>query len=186
MKMRSLVNHGLDIEELNTDECFSPRPNIGRSFRFTHAGHSYRITELEAAIGLAQLEDYRNIIKGRRRNANHLKAKLRLINEAHEANFFLPEIAGGNEHAWMMFPIVCDPKRSPKDKLVPFLNENGVETRDMMPIVRQPIYEEMLNPNHYPVALWTNDNGFYVGCHQDIQPSDVEYMAQVITDFFVQ
>jgi len=187
MKMRSLVNHGLDIEELNTDENFSPRPSIGRSFRFTHAGHSFRITELEACLALAQLEDRRHILNGRQRNAKHLSAGLNLINATEDAGFILPKIAEGNTHSWMMYPIVLgETKGSVIDKatIVQHLNDHGIETRDMMPIVSQPIYQDMLDPLDYPVAKYVDENGFYIGCHQDLEPDDIEYVLEIFRQFF--
>lgn len=182
-KIRSLVNHGLDLNELNTDAWFSPRPNPGRSFRFTHAGHSYRITELEAAIGLAQLEVYPEMLKARRRNAAHLTARFEGLNRTHNAKLTLPTCAPGNNHAWMMYAMVLDPDRMPKEPFRAYLNAAGIETRDMMPITNQPIYKDMLDPRAYPIAAWTNDCGLYIGCHQDLTPDDIEFVAQVFEDW---
>jgi dTDP-4-amino-4,6-dideoxygalactose transaminase len=182
-KIRSLVNHGLDIAELNTDEWFSPRPNPGRSFRFTHAGHSYRITEMEAAIGLAQLDTHQEMLAARRRNAKHLTARLTGLNAHCGAKLTLPQVGEGNDHAWMMYPIVLDPEHMPKTEFTAYLNSAGVETRDMMPITNQPIYRGMVDPDAFPISRWTNDCGIYIGCHQDLQPSDIEYVAQVFEDW---
>jgi dTDP-4-amino-4,6-dideoxygalactose transaminase len=181
-KVRSLVNHGLDISELNTDEWFSPRPNPGRSFRFTHAGHSYRITELEAAIGLAQLDTHHEMLAARRRNANHLTARLTMLN-GRGAGMILPQVGEGNEHAWMMYPIVLSPVRMPKAAFTAYLNAAGIETRDMMPVTNQPIYKGMVDPDAFPISKWTNECGIYIGCHQDLQPSDIEYVAQVFEEW---
>lgn len=179
-KIRSLVNHGLDIGELNTDENFSPRPNPGRSFRFTHAGHSYRITELEAAIGLAQLETHHDMLAGRRRNARHLTAGLTLLNRYRDARLILPDVLPGNEHAWMMYPIVLDPDRMQKQAFRVYLNDAGIETRDMMPITNQPIYQDLIRDqgDRFPIAEWVNDCGLYIGCHQDLTVDDIEYVVQ--------
>jgi perosamine synthetase len=184
MKMRSLVNHGLAIEELNTDENFSPRPAVGRSFRFTHAGHSYRITELEAAIGLVQLRHHSKMLRTRRRNAAHLTAVIRFLNSlSDEPIFWENHILKENTHAWMMFPIVIQHPQVDKEKLTRYLNSRQIETRDMMPIVSQPIYQEMISPEDYPIASFVDRNGFYIGCHQDIEPEDIEYVRQVFTEF---
>lgn len=185
-KMRSLVNHGLDIDELYVDDNFSPRPATGRSFRFTHAGHSFRITELEAALGLAQLEDARSILMGRMRNARHIGAKLKMLNDHQSAGLRLPAIAPDNEHAFMMFPIVMDNQTAEINKrtLTAYLNEWGIETRDMMPITNQPIFSEYLDPQKFPEANHINKAGFYVGCHQGLTPEDIEYMTTVFHRFY--
>lgn len=184
-KIRSLVNHGLAFSELNADQWFSPHPNISRSFWFTHAGHSYRITELEAAVGLAQLEDIGRILDYRRRNAAHLSAKMTLLNRHMDARLTIPHVLDGNEHAWMMYPLVLDIDRMPKEEFRAHLNAADIETRDLMPITNQPIYQGMLRPEHYPIAAWTNLCGIYIGCHQDIEPDDIEYVAQAFEEWLV-
>lgn len=185
-KMRSLVNHGLDIDELNVDDNFSPRPATGRSFRFTHAGHSYRITELEAALGLAQLEDVDHILKGRARNARHIGAKLKMLNKYNNAELRLPKVMPWNDHAWMMYPIVMDKQDLDinKSSLTAYLNQQMIETRDMMPITNQPIFAEYLEPAHFPEANHINKAGFYIGCHQDLSPEDIEYMTGHFHTFY--
>ena len=68
----------------------------------------------------------------------------------------------------MMFPLVM--REEPKEELVNYLEEHGVETRDMLPLTNQPIYKQLLHLNEadYPVSRWVNDSGFYIGCHQDL------------------
>jgi perosamine synthetase len=181
-RMRCLVNHGLDPDELNMDENFSPRPVIGRSFRFAFSGHSYRITELEAALGLAQLEDWRTMVNVRRRNANHLRARLSIANEHADADLTLPKERPGNSHSWMMFPIVCG--RPEKGRLTAWLNERDIETRDMLPLTNQPVFREFVFEEDYPHAQVVNERGFYVGVHQDLGPDDIDYMADCFEDYF--
>jgi dTDP-4-amino-4,6-dideoxygalactose transaminase len=41
----------------------------------------------------------------------------------------------------------------------------------------------MIFPPDFPVAKYIDENGFYIGCHQDIEPDDIEYVRQVITDY---
>jgi perosamine synthetase len=185
-KMRSLVNHGLDIDELYVDDNFSPRPATGRSFRFTHAGHSFRITELEAALGLAQLEDIDSMLAKRRRNERHLTAGLQRLNKHADARLKLPLVAPGNTHAWMMYSFLVDPDRCQKTDLTKHLNAAGIETRDMMPITNQPIFSEYLDPQDYPEANLINQNGMYIGIHQNLEPEDIEYVIGVFEEFFRQ
>lgn len=170
-KMRSLVNHGLALDCLNPGENFSPQPAPGRRFRFETAGHSFRITEMEAALGLAQLDDVAPMLARRRRNARHLSAGIALLNEGHGDYYQAPEVAPGNEHAWMMYPIVL--RRGNRESLLAFLNQHGIETRDMLPLINQPAFRH-LNPADYPVSARLIEQGFYVGCHQDLEPEDIQ------------
>lgn len=186
-KMRSLVNHGLSAYNLNMDEHFQPRLMLGRKFLFDTTGHSYRLTEFEAAIGLAQLDTWEDMIRTRNRNGKHLTASLRLINSNYESPVYkVAERLPGNEHAYMMYPIVLNRDRSgaivSKHKLTDFLNARGIETRDMLPILRQPAYS-YLPPQDYPVSDWIEQSGFYVGSHQFLSVDDIKYILEALSEF---
>lgn len=185
-KMRSLVNHGLELKYLNVDDNYRPRPMPNRRFSFDTVGYSYRITELEAALGLAQLSTYREMLAIRRRNANHLTAGLKTINHYYDNPIQFPTIMEGNEHSWMLYPIVLRTiaKESvDKTPLVTWLNNHQIETRDMMPILNQPIYN-WLDPRQFPVSDWLVKSGFYIGIHQNLEPEDIQYVIQTIEQFF--
>lgn len=187
-KMRSLVNHGLSVENLNLDEHYQPRPMINRRFLFDTTGHSFRITEFEAALGLAQLDTWEDMIKSRLFNGRHYTASLRLIDSLYQSDpYKVAEILPGNEHAFMMYPIVINPDRYTgviisKDNLTAFLNSRGIETRDMLPILRQPAYS-YLPPEDYPVSRWVEQSGFYVGSHQFLDTDDIKYVLEALGDF---
>ncbi len=176
-KMRSLVNHGLSIQNLNLDENKAPQVMISREFKFDSVGHSFRITEFEAAIALAQLETHKRMLKKRRRNGKHYTASLELINKSYNPDFYrIPYKLAENEHGYMMYPIVLNPLRGiEKNEIKDYLKEYDIETRDMLPILRQPAYS-YLNPADFPISNVVSQYGFYVGCHQDLT---VEHPEQV-------
>ena len=181
-KIRSLVNHGLELQYLNPGMNFAPNPAVGRRFKFDTIGHSYRITELEAAIGLAQLDDLyiHEMLTVRNRNAKALTSGLYMLNREYDI-FNPPKTLKHNTHSWMMYPVLLN-KGIDKEPIMQYLNEHMVETRDMLPILNQPAYS-YLNPDDFPVSKWIVDSGFYVGCHQDLTPEDIEYVLQTIKDF---
>lgn len=187
-RMRSLVNHGLSIENLNTDENFSPRPMINRRFIFDSIGHSFRITEFEAALALAQMDNYEyQIMRPRRRNATHLSAGLESINKhAGRELLRLPKIMEGNTHAWMMYPIMLAPDEEgnfpDKESLTSFLNDHDIETRDMTPLIIHPHYT---NQGSFPVSEAIVRAGFYIGCHQDLSPEDIRYVVQTFGSYYL-
>ncbi len=185
VRLRSLVNHGRDSIYLNIDDDDNVsdedlRMIIARRFQFISVGHNFRVTEMEAALGLAQLEDWEPMIAARRSNAKLLTDKLKSL----EAHFQLPSIRPGSEHSFMMYPIVL--RKESKVELVNFLEQRGVETRDMLPMTNQPVYHRLLKwrEDDYPVAKHVNQNGFYIGCHQDLTRVDLEYMAQLFEQYF--
>lgn len=156
---------------------------IAKRFSFVSVGHSFRITEMEGALGLAQLEDWPQMIDARRENAQYLIAGLQDLADKMQ----LPKIRPECDHSFMMFPIVLR-EVGIKKSLVNFLEKNGIETRDMLPLINQPIYIEMFNidENDYPVAAWINKNGFYVGCHQDLEKKDFDYIIRTMKSFFAR
>jgi dTDP-4-amino-4,6-dideoxygalactose transaminase len=185
VRMRSLINHGRDSIYISIDDDKNKtteelRMIIAKRFQFVTVGHSFRATELEAALGLAQLEDWESMIAARRANARALTTRLSRL----ETHLQLPRIRPGSEHSFMMFPVVLADQ--PKTELVHFLEQHGVETRDMLPLTNQPVYQKMLGwrEDHYPVAKWINQSGFYIGCHQDIGETDLDYMAELFERHF--
>lgn len=185
IRIRSLINHGRDSIYISIDDDKDKssdelRMIVARRFKFISAGHSFRATEMEAALGLAQLEEYEALIAARRANARSLMGKLAHL----ESYLQLPRIRPGNEHSFMMFPLVL--RNEPKVELVNFLEQNGVETRDMLPLTDQPVYQRLLAwcEEDYPVARWINQNGFYIGCHQELTEFDLDYMAELFERFF--
>jgi len=123
---------------------------------------------------VAQLEEWEYIINRRRKNAQYLIDKLRNLEDVLQ----LPKIRAGNEHSFMMFPVVL--KGCDKREAVNFLVEPGIETRDMLPLVNQPVYLRLfgLKASDYPVADWINNNGFYIGCHQELSQGDLDYIVK--------
>lgn len=178
VKMRSLVNHGRDGIYISIDDddgvSDQKRAMIAeRRFKFVSVGHSFRITELEAALGLAQLDDLDEIIEKRNKNAEYLSTCL-----SSETWLQTPTTHEHNTHSFMMYPIVI--LEEPKWGLCHYLESNGVETREMLPLTNQPIYYSMFSESDYPVAEWINNNGFYVGCHQDLTKGDLNHIAETI------
>jgi perosamine synthetase len=184
--MRSLINHGRDAMYLSIDDdnIASRRKFhliLKKRFSFVRLGHSARLTEMESALGLAQLEDeLDNQIKRRRKNAQILTTLLEPLSE----HIQLPRIRPGNEHSFMMYPLVL--RHQKKEKLVEYLEDQGVETRDLLPLINQPIYQSLfrLNPRQYPVSAWLINSGFYIGCHHGLTRSDLEYVASLLSSFF--
>lgn len=180
LRFRSLMNHGRNPRYLSIDDDDVHDDDeliriIWSRYEFTSIGQSYRATEMEAALGIGQLERHKTMLDRRRQIAGRLVAALEL------PELQLPTIADGNEHAYMMFPIVC---RRPglRDRLIVALERSGVETRFLLPILGQPCYREVLgdDSDQYPVAAHALENGFYIGCHQQMTAEDVDHIARVV------
>lgn len=175
---RSFVNHGMAYDDLSEDGTFNPI-RTKRDFVFERMGYSFRAAELEAALGLAQLEDYQDMIKQRQVNASWLSGLLC----DYEDRLQLLSVRQDTTHSAMMYPLICL-QDNIRDNLCQHLADNGIGTRRMLPLTNQPVYKDLFNEDDYPVAKWINENGFYVGCHQYLKDEEIEYVATKIKEFF--
>lgn len=174
-RMRSLVNHGIDLEQLPSGQAYDPS-FLARNFSFSSIGHSFRITELEAALLLPQLVKGEDIVMARRAVANAITLKLL----PYKTWIQFPQTRPLSEHSWMVYPIVLRHER--KYGLMRHLRENGIEVRDALPLTTQPCYD--FDPSLYPVADTMNKQAFYIGCHQDIGREQINHLEQVFYDWF--
>lgn len=184
---RSMMAHGRDPIYLKIDDddrLEDParrRAVVSGRFNFIRLGHSFRSTELEAALGLGQLAVADQIMAARRQNAAAITRRLGHLSKWLQ----LPEVAPRKEHAFMMYPIVCK-SGVDRDRLVDHLEEK-IETRPMMPVLSQPIYRKIFGEtleDRYPVAKWVTRNGFYLPCHPGLTPEDIETIGQTLDAFF--
>ncbi len=186
--LRSLANHGRDNIYISIDDDDNKKGKlfkqiIARRFRFVRPGYSFRVTEFEGALGCAALETAPGMMKVRKRNGTYLTKHLK-----HLENYIqLPWFPAHSNHAFMMYPIVVQ-KGSGIDKqdLVNYLEERGIETRDLMPLINQPYLKKLykLKESDYPVAEWINGNGFYIGCHQKIGLPELAYIVRTFSEYF--
>ena len=188
--LRSLVAHG---RACTCERCIASdgktvcqkrmQTDLDRRFCFERIGYSYRVGEIEGALGLAQLERKDEIMANRHANAEYLIEGLK----KYEHLIQLPRYPKNVEHTYMMFPIVIkkEVNISRKD-LVQYLEQCNIETRPMLPLLNQPIYLKIfgdLEPQ-YPKAAYINQNGFYIGCHHGLQQSELDYIINSIGSFF--
>ena len=170
--MRSMMFHGRDESYLNIDD--NPK-NIAKRFYFPRFGYSDRMTELEAAIGLGELEGWQDMITKRQANALHLM--IGLYNHPIEFPFIAMET---RLHAFMFFPFFVNKR----DKLMQFMEKHGIQTRTMMPLTTQPLVQPYLKGKSFPAADYVNEHGILIGCHQYMEDKDLDYIVKVIRRFY--
>ena len=187
--IKSLFNHGRDGSYTTLEDTLEAqrkprqlRAVVSRRFNFIYQGYSSRATELEGAIGLAQIERWKEIIGGHQKNAAYLTNKLKAFSEY----FQLPTVRPWTTHAFMMYPLVIKtPKKVNREGLIIFLEKNMIETRYLLPLLNQPVYTRLWGnlEKQYPVAKNINNNGFYIGCHQDLTRSDLDYVVKKFEEY---
>jgi perosamine synthetase len=185
--MKSLANHGRDsiyinIDDDKTDDEKKLFDIVERRFKFVRLGYSFRLTEMEGAIGVAQLERRMDTLRKRQENAISYTDGLADFTD----HLQLPSIRPESEHAFMMYPIIVKSDKFTKRDIVNFLEKNNIETRDMNPLINQPIYIKLFGDieDQFPVAKNINKNGFYIGCHQEITEEERSYVIAKFNEFF--
>ena len=180
LRFASLMNHGRnpaylridDDEDVGDEELLRI---VWSRYDFVSIGQSYRVTECEAALGIGQIARIEEVLTARRRAAAALTAGL----AAEELQ--LPITAEGNEHAFMMYPIVAQ-RPGLRDRLIVALERAGVETRLLLPILGQPCYRGVLQyqSGRFPIAEHSVANGFYIGCHQNLTALDIDHVVDIV------
>jgi dTDP-4-amino-4,6-dideoxygalactose transaminase len=179
---RSFMAHGRDSIYTRLEDDENPTSSIiERRYKFDRLGFSYRCTELEAALGLAELERWEENIGRRRSNA----ALLTQLLGRFEDYLQLPYIPKGYEHSFMMFPMVCKAGVD-REALLMYLEKHAIETRYMFPLLSQPVYRRLFPgmAEKYPVARHLETKGFFVGMHQGMDSKDMHYIADTFAGYF--
>jgi perosamine synthetase len=167
-EMRRLKNHGMD-------------PN--RKYWFPTVGFNYRLTNVAAAIGLAQLEkiDW------------HLEQRQQISTWYRE---FLANVPGLDwqpqkdwaRHVWWLFTVVMDEEipLSRFDVLARF-KDRGVEGRQIVyPITQLPPYQEAGQRRQFPVADRIVERGIHLPTWSGLTQEDVRYVCQCLTEILTQ
>ena len=184
---RSLIAHG---RACTCEKCIASDPRqvckvrmqteIDKRFMMVRLGYSYRIGEIEGAIGLGQLENRDIIMNTRKENAAYLTKNLQNAREFLQLPYY-PDYV---DHSFMMYPLVVK-KDAPftRDDITHFLESENIETRPMLPLLNQPVYQELFGniEDEYPVSKWVNHNGFYIGCHHGLCQ---EHLDKIITEIY--
>ena len=184
---RSIVHHGRDDAYLSIDDDddldsdAALRAMVRSRFTFPRIGHNFRPTEFEAALGVAQLESYGEIIEARAEVAGWYDELLQPFSEPLQ----LPTTAPGRGHAWMMYPIVCREVGICEDLMV-HLERYAIQTRFLMPLLSQPALQRAVKADltgACPTARRISRNGFFVGCHPGVTRDDCAFVANRIGQF---
>lgn len=180
--VRSFIFHGRSSAYLSIDN--QQKKAIKKRFQFDRIGSHFRLTELEAAIGLSQLQNNQYQKNIRRRQM--LAKKLIKVLQPLSGYLQLPTVPAGFEHAFMMFPLLIKNPSADKWKLIYFLEKNGIATRELLPLLNQPSYKKTFGDleNQYPVAKLIRERGFYFGCHPYMNEKDINYIAAKLHEFF--
>jgi CDP-6-deoxy-D-xylo-4-hexulose-3-dehydrase len=153
-------------------------------YTYTHVGYNLKLTDMQAAVGVAQLERLPGFIEARRRNFATLHAGLRELDDV----LVLPEATPNSEPSWFGFPIlVREDAPFTRDALTRFLESRRIATRLLFGgnLVRQPAYKDV---NYRVVGDLANSDrvmhgAFWIGVHPGLTEEMLAYMIENVNTF---
>ena len=156
------------------DHAFSHERHFWHKF----VGFNYRMTNLQAAVGLAQVEQLDGFVAARRRNAAEYNCRLYGI-----PGIRTPAEAPWAKNVYWMYGIMVDETEygMSRDALRRVLADHGIETRTFfIPMHCQPVYWQQFKGERYPVAENLCKRGFYLPSASSLSLDEIEYVAGVI------
>jgi CDP-6-deoxy-D-xylo-4-hexulose-3-dehydrase len=150
---------------------------------YTHVGYNLKATDMQAAVGVAQLEKLPGFVEARKRNFRSLYDGLADLQDV----YILPEATEGSDPSWFGFPIAVRPEAPvTRNGVVKFLDERRIATRQLFGanLTRQPAYVDL--PHRKVGDLRNSDyvmeNVFWVGVYPGLRPEQVDYMIASLRD----
>lgn len=153
---------------------------------YSHFGYNLKATDMQAAVGCAQLEKFPSFVKRRRHNFNRLREALCEIKD----RVILPEACENSDPSWFGFIVTCR-EEIDRNKVVSYIEEKGVQTRMLFAgnLIKHPCFDEMRSDGiGYRVAggLTNTDrimrDSFWVGVYPGMTDEMTDYMAKVIKE----
>jgi len=153
---------------------------------YSHFGYNLKVTDMQAAVGCAQLKKFPSFVERRRHNFARLKAALAPVAD----KLILPEACPNSNPSWFGFLITCR-EGVDREKVVPYIEAHNVQTRMLFAgnLTKHPCFDEMRKSGEgYRVVgdLANTDrimsDTFWVGVYPGMNDEMIDYMAKTIID----
>jgi len=157
---------------------------------FSHFGYNLKVTDLQAAIGCAQLDKLSKFTEARKRNFQALSRGL----ERYADRLVLPEATKGADPSWFGFPVtVREEAGFTRDQMVSYLERNRIQTRMLFAgnLLRHPCFDSLRKSKagfrvvgNLPNTDRIMNDTFWVGVYPGISGEMIGYMKKVFSGFF--
>jgi CDP-6-deoxy-D-xylo-4-hexulose-3-dehydrase len=154
---------------------------------YSHFGFNLKITDMQAAIGVAQLDKLPYFVKKRRENWEKLYDGLKDIDE-----FILVKPQKYSEVSWFGFFITLrDGVRFSRNEIVKYLEDNGIQTRNLFAgnITKQPAFDTLVEGVDYKIvgnlknADKVMNDSFWIGVYPGLKDEAINYIIRKIKEF---
>lgn len=152
---------------------------------YSHFGYNLKATDMQAAIGCAQIDKFPEFVEKRKRNFSRLWEGLREFQD----KLILPTACEHSDPSWFGFLVTCKEGVS-RNKMVQFIEEKGIQTRMLFAgnIIKHPCFDQMRKEvvGYRVVDELKNtdvvmENAFWVGVYPGMTEEKIDYMLEVIS-----
>jgi CDP-6-deoxy-D-xylo-4-hexulose-3-dehydrase len=184
-KASSCLKNGMCKKRFSNWLPSLPNEVFDHKYVYEEIGYNLKPLDLQAAMGLVQLEKLDNIIETRKRNHQRLFQ----IFSNYESKFILPKATDGSDPSWFAFPItVKESAGFRRTELTMFFEDNKIQTRNYFGgnILLQPGYTHLSTGDpikDFPNATFATTNTFFLGVSPVITDGQLDYIESVITKF---
>ncbi len=153
---------------------------------YSHFGYNLKATDMQAAVGCAQIKKFPEFVEKRRQNFDRLKAGL----SGCEDKLILPEACENSRPSWFGFLITCR-KGVDRNTVVPYIEKHGIQTRMLFAgnLTKHPCFDQMRNSGKGYRVIGNLENTdrimrdtFWVGVYPGMTDKMIDYMVKVIVD----
>lgn len=159
---------------------------------YSHFGYNLKATDLQAAIGCAQLEKFPSFVERRRHNFERMKEKLLAADaDAHITDkLILPEACVDSEPSWFGFLLTCK-NGVDRSQVVRFMEEHGIQTRMLFAgnLTKHPCFDEMRATGEGYRIVGSLENTdrimadtFWIGVYPGMTDEMIDYMAKTLIE----
>jgi len=154
-------------------------------YTYSHLGYNFKITDMQAACGLAQLDHLNEFISARKKNFNFLYQGLKSLEEF----LILPEAENGADPSWFGFPLTLrQNSKFNRNELLKYLNSKKIGTRLLFSgnLTKQP-YMKKINFKIHGNLSNTDlimENTFWIGLYPGLSKYHLQYSISEISNFF--
>jgi CDP-6-deoxy-D-xylo-4-hexulose-3-dehydrase len=184
-KASSCLKNGMCKKRFSNWLPSLPDEIFDHKYVYEEIGYNLKPLDLQAAMGLVQLEKLDSIIETRKHNYRRLLQ----IFSRYEDKFILPKATEGSDPAWFAFPITLKANSGFKrTELTMFFEDNKVQTRNYFGgnILLQPGYTHLAQGNpivDFPNATTATTNTFFLGTSPRITDPQIDYIEEILTNF---
>jgi len=153
---------------------------------YSHFGYNLKVTDMQAAIGCAQLKKIEGFVEKRRENFSYLTEQLQDVKD----KLILPVACEDSNPSWFGYILTCHSGVN-RNSVVEYLERHGVQTRMLFAgnLIKHPCFDEMRTKKagyrqigSLEITDYIMNNTFWIGVYPGMTAEMIDYMAQVIKE----